>query len=68
MTEIDKFEFLVLGSGEAGKYLAWTMAKATANRSGGTPMDRWFLSEYCLFTKQKRHLERKSCQSIRERP
>ena len=28
MTEIDKFEFLVLGSGEAGKYLAWTMAKA----------------------------------------
>jgi hypothetical protein len=35
---------------------------------GGTPMDRWFLSEYCLFTKQKRHLERKSCQSIRERP
>jgi pyruvate/2-oxoglutarate dehydrogenase complex dihydrolipoamide dehydrogenase (E3) component len=28
MTEKDKFEFLVLGSGEAGKYLAWTMAKA----------------------------------------
>src|SRR6266478_4144769 len=28
MTEIDKFEFLVIGSGEAGKYLAWTMAKA----------------------------------------
>ena len=28
MTEIDKFEFLVLGSGEAGKYLAWTMAQA----------------------------------------
>ena len=28
MTEIDKFEFLVLGSGEAGKYLAWTMAEA----------------------------------------
>ena len=28
MTEIDEFEFLVLGSGEAGKYLAWTMAEA----------------------------------------
>ncbi|MBV9876527.1 MAG: FAD-dependent oxidoreductase [Verrucomicrobia bacterium] len=28
MTEIDRFEFLVLGSGEAGKYLAWTMANA----------------------------------------
>jgi pyruvate/2-oxoglutarate dehydrogenase complex dihydrolipoamide dehydrogenase (E3) component len=28
MTEIDKFEVLVLGSGEAGKYLAWTLANA----------------------------------------
>ncbi len=28
MSEIEKFESLVLGSGEAGKYLAWTMAKA----------------------------------------
>src|SRR6202795_4355808 len=24
----DHFEFLIIGSGEAGKYLAWTMAKA----------------------------------------
>src|SRR5882762_4285959 len=28
VSEIDKYEILVLGSGEAGKYLAWTMAKA----------------------------------------
>jgi pyruvate/2-oxoglutarate dehydrogenase complex dihydrolipoamide dehydrogenase (E3) component len=28
MSEIEKYEILVLGSGEAGKYLAWTMAKA----------------------------------------
>jgi pyruvate/2-oxoglutarate dehydrogenase complex dihydrolipoamide dehydrogenase (E3) component len=28
MTEIDKFEVLVLGSGEAGKYLVWTLANA----------------------------------------
>ena len=28
MSEIEKYEILILGSGEAGKYLAWTMAKA----------------------------------------
>jgi pyruvate/2-oxoglutarate dehydrogenase complex dihydrolipoamide dehydrogenase (E3) component len=28
MPDKDHFEFLIIGSGEAGKYLAWTMAKA----------------------------------------
>src|SRR5438552_18793973 len=28
MSDVEQFEILVLGSGEAGKYLAWTMAKA----------------------------------------
>src|SRR5437660_10063863 len=28
MSNVEQFEVLVLGSGEAGKYLAWTMAKA----------------------------------------
>src|SRR5215469_11193073 len=28
MTEKQPYEILVIGSGEAGKYLAWTMAKA----------------------------------------
>src|SRR5947209_4113997 len=28
MSEIERYEILILGSGEAGKYLAWTMAKA----------------------------------------
>src|SRR6202163_4733938 len=28
MPDKDQFEFLIIGSGEAGKYLAWTMAKA----------------------------------------
>ena len=28
MSNVEQFEILVLGSGEAGKYLAWTMAKA----------------------------------------
>ncbi len=27
MTEIENYEILVIGSGEAGKYLAWTLAK-----------------------------------------
>ncbi len=26
--DVDKYQILILGSGEAGKYLAWTMAKA----------------------------------------
>jgi pyruvate/2-oxoglutarate dehydrogenase complex dihydrolipoamide dehydrogenase (E3) component len=28
MSDNEKFEILIIGSGEAGKYLAWTMAKA----------------------------------------
>jgi pyruvate/2-oxoglutarate dehydrogenase complex dihydrolipoamide dehydrogenase (E3) component len=28
MPDKDQFEILIIGSGEAGKYLAWTMAKA----------------------------------------
>jgi len=28
MPEIESYNTLVIGSGEAGKYLAWTMAKA----------------------------------------
>jgi pyruvate/2-oxoglutarate dehydrogenase complex dihydrolipoamide dehydrogenase (E3) component len=28
MPEIERCEVLVIGSGEAGKYMAWTMAKA----------------------------------------
>jgi len=28
MDEIDRYDVLVVGSGEAGKYMAWTMAKA----------------------------------------
>ena len=28
MPKLEQYDILVLGSGEAGKYLAWTMAKA----------------------------------------
>ena len=27
MPEVERYQNLVLGSGEAGKYIAWTMAK-----------------------------------------
>ena len=28
MPQTEKYEVLIIGSGEAGKYMAWTMAKA----------------------------------------
>ena len=28
MSEIERYDVLVVGSGESGKYMAWTMAKA----------------------------------------
>ncbi len=28
MSETERYEILIVGSGEAGKYMAWTMAKA----------------------------------------
>jgi choline dehydrogenase-like flavoprotein len=28
MPDVERYEILVVGSGEAGKYLAWTMAEA----------------------------------------
>ena len=28
MQDVERYQILVVGSGEAGKYLAWTMAKA----------------------------------------
>ena len=37
MQNVESYDILVLGSGEAGKYLAWTMAKArseTRNQHG----------------------------------
>jgi pyruvate/2-oxoglutarate dehydrogenase complex dihydrolipoamide dehydrogenase (E3) component len=37
--EVSKYEILVLGSGEAGKYLAWTMAKE--GRSAALVERRW---------------------------
>jgi len=35
MPEIERFEILVIGSGEAGKHLTWTMAYAWAGPNYG---------------------------------
>jgi hypothetical protein len=35
MSKVEQFEILVLGSGEAGKYLAWTRAKEGSPRCSG---------------------------------
>ena len=40
MPDAEKYEILVLGSGEAGKYLAWTMAKGPPHRDGRAEMAR----------------------------
>ena len=37
--EIERYEILILGSGEAGKYLAWTFARAGP--------ERLFCSSFC---------------------
>jgi hypothetical protein len=38
MPEIERFEILVIGSGEAGKHLTWTMAQAGhRTAAGGRP-------------------------------
>ncbi len=44
MQDVDKYEILVLGSGEAGKYLAWTMSK-TGHRTA--MVERKFLGGSC---------------------
>ena len=52
----DLYDLLVLGSGEAGKYIAWTQAKKGMQVAvieqkyvGG------FLSKHCLSSKQEYH-------------
>jgi pyruvate/2-oxoglutarate dehydrogenase complex dihydrolipoamide dehydrogenase (E3) component len=44
MQDVERYEILVLGSGEAGKYLAWTMAKA-AHRTA--MVERKYLGGSC---------------------
>jgi len=37
MPDVERHEILVVGSGEAGKYLAWTMAKAKGQAAHSFP-------------------------------
>src|ERR1700691_2629354 len=54
--DVDKYQILILGSGEAGKYLAWTMAKAGHR----TAMVKRIVPEHCVPAQQEPDLFRKS--------
>jgi pyruvate/2-oxoglutarate dehydrogenase complex dihydrolipoamide dehydrogenase (E3) component len=48
MPEPDRYDVVIIGSGEGGKHLAWEMAEAgqrTADGGRRTPLDRGLLSE-----------------------
>ena len=45
MQDVERYEILILGSGEAGKYLAWTLAKA-GHRTA--MIERRYLGGSCL--------------------
>jgi pyruvate/2-oxoglutarate dehydrogenase complex dihydrolipoamide dehydrogenase (E3) component len=55
MAETQHVDVLVFGSGEAGKYVAWTMAKAVVERKliGGS------CPEHRLPAEQEHHPQRK---------
>jgi hypothetical protein len=43
MADAEKYEILVLGSGEAGKWTAWTMERSgSSHRDGRAEMAWWF--------------------------
>ena len=50
----ETFDALILGSGEAGKYLSWSLG--TQGKKGGTdraPVHRWLLPKYRLLAEQE---------------
>ena len=48
MSEPERFEVLILGSGQGGKLLAWHMARLGRDGRRGAPLDRRVLSQYRL--------------------
>jgi flavin-dependent dehydrogenase len=52
MARPERYDILVLGSGTAGKLVAWQMARA-GRRRRGTQMDRRLLSQHRLHAEQK---------------
>jgi len=49
MRDIEQFDILVIGSGESGKYLAWTLAK-TGHRTA--LVERKMVGGSCGFTQK----------------
>jgi hypothetical protein len=46
MSEPERFEVLILGSGQGGKLLAWHMARLGRDGRRGAPLDRRVLSYF----------------------
>jgi hypothetical protein len=60
MPDKQQFDLLIIGSGEAGKNLSLGGGQSrTAHGCRRTEADRRIVSEYSVFAKQERHLQRK---------
>ena len=61
MSQVERFEMLILGSGEAGKYLAWHMPKSGRRTA---VVERKLIGGSCpntnCLSQQERDLERES--------
>ena len=61
MSQPERVEVLILGSGEGGKKMAWHMARSgRRDGRGRAEVDRGLLSQYRLPPQQERDLERES--------
>jgi len=58
MSEKQRYEILVIGSGEAGKYRAWTTAKPGPHSGRRARADWRGLPKHCLPAKQEHHSQR----------
>jgi hypothetical protein len=66
MPDLERYDILVIGSGEAGKHLTWTHGPSRSSyRRGGTKIHRRIVSEPRLLTQQERDSQ---CQSEMVRP
>jgi flavin-dependent dehydrogenase len=54
MSQAERYDAVVVGSGEGGKYLAWHLAQGgEEDRRGRTPLDWWLLSQHQLPSQQE---------------
>jgi len=68
MPEVEKYEVLALGSGGAGKFIAWTMAKDGHKAAMVDPGPWEGLSERRVPSEQEYHLLRQSRVARSSRP